>query len=67
MDIPYGFHCGYGMKKWLGHQTKNITYKVHGVGLDSTHSIWNLWGSLKTLNNLVFVSHPPGYLYSLNK
>ena len=67
MDIPYGFHGWYGMKKWLGHQPKNITYEFHGLGLDSTHSIWTLWGSVKTLNILVFVSHPPGYLYSLSK
>jgi hypothetical protein len=24
MDIPYGFHSGYGMKKWLGCQPKIV-------------------------------------------
>ena len=30
MDIPYGFHSGYGMKKWLGCQPKK-------------KSIWSPW------------------------
>ena len=45
MDIPYGFHRGYGMKKWVGLQPKNIPYGFHGMGLDSTHSIWSPYGT----------------------
>jgi len=48
MDFPYGFHSGYGMKKWLGCQPKNSPYGFHGMGLESTHSIWNIAGSVKT-------------------
>ena len=46
--IPYGFHSGYRMKNWLGCQPKNSSYGVHGMGLESTHSIWNILGSVKT-------------------
>ena len=29
MDIPYGFHSGYGLEKWLGTQPKNSPYGIH--------------------------------------
>jgi hypothetical protein len=32
MDIPYGIHSGYGLKKWLGTQPKNSPYGMHGLG-----------------------------------
>ena len=31
MTIPYGFHSGYGMRKWLGPQPKVIPYGFHGM------------------------------------
>ena len=40
----YGLQSGYGMKKWLGCQPKNCPYGVHGMALDSTHSIWIPYG-----------------------
>ena len=65
MDFPSGFHSGYGMKKWLGCQPKNSPYGFHGMGLESTHSIWNIAGSVKTsyhdsLAHLL-ISSSPGY------
>ena len=47
MDIPYGFHSGYGMKKWLGCQPKKSPYGVHGMRVES---IWKIPGSVKTSN-----------------
>ena len=31
MTIPYGFHGGYRMRKWLGPQPKVIPYGFHGM------------------------------------
>jgi hypothetical protein len=55
MDIPYGIHSGYGLKKWLGTQPKNSPYGMHGLGggIHPVHmeSIWNYPGSVKTSLN----------------
>ena len=47
MDIPYGFHSGYGMTKWLGCQPKNSPYGIHGIHPFHMESIWNPSGSVK--------------------
>ena len=44
IGIPYGFHSGHGIKKWLCCQPKNGPCPVHGIRLESTHSIWNPYG-----------------------
>ena len=44
LDSPYGIHSGYGMEKWLGTQPKNSPYGIHGLGVESTQSIWNPYG-----------------------
>jgi len=70
MDNPYGFHSGYGLKKWLGTQPKNSSYGIHGlgVGIHPVHmeSIWNHPGSVKTSPrgtnfelDILFVIWPP--------
>ena len=35
VGVPYGFHSGHGIEKWLGCQPKN------GMTLESSHFIWN--------------------------
>ena len=35
-------------EKMAGLPAKNSPYGVHGMGLESTHSIWNILGSVKT-------------------
>jgi len=61
MDNPYGFHSGYGLKKWLGTQPKNSPYGIHGlgVGIHPVHmeSIWNHLGSVKTSDHSFFLVH----------
>src|SRR6267143_3255295 len=37
MSIPYGFHSGYGMRKWLGPQPKSFH-------MDSMEWTWNPYG-----------------------
>src|SRR6266446_2776074 len=52
MSIPYGFHSGYGMRKWLGPQPKSFhmdsmewTWNPYGFHMDS---IWINPGRVKT-------------------
>src|SRR6267143_2054425 len=52
MSIPYGFHSGYGMRKWLGSQPKSFhmdsmewTWNPYGFHMDS---IWINPGRVKT-------------------
>ena len=52
MSIPYGFHSGYGMRKWLGPQPKSFhmdsmewTWNPYGIHMDS---IWINPGRVKT-------------------
>src|SRR6266700_2864807 len=47
MSIPYGFHSGYGMRKWLGPQPKSFhmdsmewTCIPYGFHMDCIHSTW---------------------------
>jgi hypothetical protein len=48
MVIPYGFHSGYGMGKWVRAQPKIFHMESMEWGVESTHSIWKIPGSVKT-------------------
>ena len=61
---PYGLHSGYGMKKRLGSQSKNSPYGVHGMGLESIHSIWKIPGSVKTSKSVCWTHVFGGQLTS---
>ena len=64
MDIPYGFHTGYGMKKWLGCQPKNSPYGFHGMGMESTHSKWNPYcrkNPWSLIMYIMWIMTGPGY------
>src|SRR6266702_2783276 len=60
MSIPYGFHSGYGMRKWLGPQPKSFhmdsmewTWNPYGIHMNS---IWINPGRVKTsIHNVIYM------------
>jgi phenolic acid decarboxylase len=44
MVIPYGFHSGYRIGKWVRAQPKIFHMESMEWGVESTHSIWIPYG-----------------------